>query len=189
MRRLNDKRSRLVEGAAQLFLEQGINTTTLANIAELAKVPLGNVYYYFKSKESIIVAVVEHRLKVLQQIFAELDSDSNANAKQKITSLIKKLLIENNDLIKFGDSVGSLCLELSKQNNDLHKLAIQLMQTLITWCEQQLKTIVQSELAATKLAKQLIANLQGISLIALTFKDSGYLQTAMDDLINWINSI
>ena len=49
--RRNDKRERLVQAADKLIYEQTFHTTTLANIAKLAEVPLGNVYYYFKTKE------------------------------------------------------------------------------------------------------------------------------------------
>ena len=77
MRPRNDKRTRLVDSANQLFHEQGVSNTTLANIAQLAEVPLGNVYYYFKSKESIVLAVIEFRRRQLQREFEELNAVSN----------------------------------------------------------------------------------------------------------------
>ena len=78
MARRNDKRSRLVNAADKLFHEQGVSTTTLANIAQLADVPLGNVYYYFKSKESIVFAVIAFRRKLIQHQFEELNNISNS---------------------------------------------------------------------------------------------------------------
>jgi AcrR family transcriptional regulator len=42
-----------VESAKSLFYEQGVFPTTLAEVAERAEVPLGNVYCYFKTKEQI----------------------------------------------------------------------------------------------------------------------------------------
>ena len=44
------KRERLIAAAAQRIYEQGVEKTTLADIAAAAGVPLGNVYYYFKTK-------------------------------------------------------------------------------------------------------------------------------------------
>ncbi len=38
---------------------QGATATTLADIAQAADVPLGNVYYYFKTKDDLIRAVVQ----------------------------------------------------------------------------------------------------------------------------------
>ncbi|MBI3606932.1 MAG: TetR/AcrR family transcriptional regulator [Nitrospirae bacterium] len=56
-----DKRTRLIEAANTLVQQQGFNQTTLADIALKSKVPLGNVYYYFKTKDDIGHALIEHR--------------------------------------------------------------------------------------------------------------------------------
>ena len=53
------KRERLIAAAAQLVHQQGIERTTLADIAKAADVPAGNVYYYFKTKDEVIAAVIE----------------------------------------------------------------------------------------------------------------------------------
>ena len=37
----------------------GFRTTSLADIAEAAKIPVGNVYYYFKTKDEIGRPIVE----------------------------------------------------------------------------------------------------------------------------------
>src|SRR5260370_7426417 len=60
-----DKRSRLVSAAVGLAYQNGFGGTSLADIAREAKVPLGNVYYYFKTKDEIGEAIVELRLAQL----------------------------------------------------------------------------------------------------------------------------
>src|SRR5260221_14559951 len=60
-----DKRSRLVSAAVGLAYQNGFEATSLADIAREAKVPLGNVYYYFKTKDEICEAIVELRLAQL----------------------------------------------------------------------------------------------------------------------------
>ena len=101
MARHNDKRIRLVKGADQLFHQQGINNTTLADIAQSADVPLGNVYYYFKSKESIILAVITDRLQTLQQLFNELNNNI-ANPKDRLKALLENWLSNDNAITNFG---------------------------------------------------------------------------------------
>jgi AcrR family transcriptional regulator len=44
------KREALVLAAAELFWMRGFEASSLADIAEASGVPLGNVYYYFKTK-------------------------------------------------------------------------------------------------------------------------------------------
>ncbi len=60
-----DKRSRLLSAAVDLAYQNGFGATSLADIAREAKVPLGNVYYYFKTKDEIGEAIVELRLAEL----------------------------------------------------------------------------------------------------------------------------
>jgi len=51
--------------AVGLAYQNGFEATSLADIAREAKVPLGNVYYYFKTKDEIGEAIVELRLAQL----------------------------------------------------------------------------------------------------------------------------
>lgn len=51
------KRQRLEDAAAQLFWSRGFAATSIADLAKQAEVPIGNVYYYFKSKRELADAV------------------------------------------------------------------------------------------------------------------------------------
>jgi AcrR family transcriptional regulator len=57
-----DKRTRLIETATKLAYRRGFRQTSLADIAEAANAPVGNVYYYFKTKDELGEAFVEERL-------------------------------------------------------------------------------------------------------------------------------
>ena len=52
------KRERLVASAAELLHRNGVGATSLAGIAQLADVPLGNVYYYYRTKDELVRAVL-----------------------------------------------------------------------------------------------------------------------------------
>ncbi|MCK5749515.1 MAG: TetR/AcrR family transcriptional regulator, partial [Oricola sp.] len=53
------KREALVQAAAELFWTRGYEASSLADIASAARVPLGNVYYYFKTKSDLAGAVAD----------------------------------------------------------------------------------------------------------------------------------
>ena len=63
------KRDRLIEAAKAKFYQQGVARTTLADIAQQAQVPLGNVYYHFRTKEALVEAVVQAHTQELQSLF------------------------------------------------------------------------------------------------------------------------
>ena len=52
------KRDRLIEAAKAKFYQQGVARTTLADIAQQAQVPLGMVYYHFRTKEALSQVMV-----------------------------------------------------------------------------------------------------------------------------------
>jgi len=56
------KRERLVASAGERLHRKGVVATTLADIAQAADVPVGNVYYYFRTKDDLVRAVIEAQL-------------------------------------------------------------------------------------------------------------------------------
>jgi AcrR family transcriptional regulator len=188
MTRRNDKRNRLVQAADQLFRQQGINITTLANIAALANVPLGNVYYYFKSKESIVTAVIDIHAQRLKQLFRDWDTTLQ-NGKERLTALVKHQATLNEETLHFGDPLGSLCQELSKQGGDLADSSSHLLRDLYTWCQNQFKQLGKSETDAQNLAIQLLAGLQGISVLTLSFKDVSFAEKHTNMMLNWVETL
>ena len=185
MRPKNDKRTRLVEAANQLFHEQGVSNTTLANIAQLADVPLGNVYYYFKSKDSIVLAVIEYRRRMMQREFEELNTIPNHL--ERLTSLIKKLVEKKDHTATYGDSLGSLCQELGRQGGAIADAASSLMKDALSWCETQFRALGKEE-QAKKLAFNLVSGLQGLSLLTLTFRSPEFMDEQSNYLIDWVES-
>ena len=180
MTRTNDKRSRLVLAADKLFHEQGVSTTTLANIAQLADVPLGNVYYYFKSKDSIVFAVIEYRRKIMHQQFEELNIIPDA--KSRLSNMIRSITANKEEAAKFGDALGSLCQELAKQGGEIAVASADLMKEMLVWCSKQFDNLGKGE-RAQQLAANLISSLQGVSLLTLTFKDLNFAEQQIEHLI------
>jgi AcrR family transcriptional regulator len=54
---------------------QGASATTLADVAQAADVPLGNVYYYFKTKDDLILVVDRQGVLVVADL---LEGSHNA---------------------------------------------------------------------------------------------------------------
>src|SRR5437763_9085160 len=77
------KRERLIAGARQVLHEQGVETTTLADIAAVAEVPVGNVYYYFKTKDELVAAAIGAHALDVETALASLDRHGTPKARLK----------------------------------------------------------------------------------------------------------
>src|SRR6185436_13341421 len=77
------KRVRLVASAGDLLHRQGALATTLAQVAEAADVPPGNVYYYFKTKDDLVRAVIESRDVQVGAMLASLQTRRSPPARLK----------------------------------------------------------------------------------------------------------
>jgi AcrR family transcriptional regulator len=69
-----ETRTRILEAALRVFREHGFERATMREIASEAKVAVGAAYYYFDSKDAIVMAFYEqsqHRMK--SDIEARLD--------------------------------------------------------------------------------------------------------------------
>src|SRR6266850_1010292 len=84
-----DKRTRLIKTAAKLAYRRGFRETSLADIAGAARVPVGNVYYYFKTKEELAEAVVERRLAEFRAFREEMDRLSSP--KERLFAFVESI--------------------------------------------------------------------------------------------------
>jgi AcrR family transcriptional regulator len=56
----DETRARILEAALTLFRKRGFGSTTMRDIAKEAGTALGAVYYYFDSKDALVMAFYEH---------------------------------------------------------------------------------------------------------------------------------
>lgn len=186
MPRKTDKRVRLIEAAKVLIHQKGFNQTTLADIAQEADVPLGNVYYYFKTKEAIGEAVILKWSAENAEYYSKLDEMTDPKAR-----LLELLQFSTEDLelkARFGCPVGGLCQELGKQGGSLADQAAKLLHDLLMWCESQFKTMGFGDKAADY-ALNLVSNIQGIYLLTHTFKDPKLATRQAKVLQEWLDKI
>ena len=182
MPRQSNKRERLVNSAKELLLQKGYSETTLADIAQSAEVPLGNVYYYFKTKKEIGLAVIKQHLETLTRCFNEWESLGSPMEKLKALATEGYQSVDNT--ISFGCAIGSLCQELCKSKSELSDSARELMNKMIDWVEAQFaQTDSQNP---RELALKFVAHLQGIALLSNTFKDKEMFIEQQKTLDSWL---
>ncbi len=89
-------RARVVAAAQELFAEHGISGTSLQNIADHIGVQKAAVYYQFKTKEDIVLAVLDPAREALQSVVdaGERESDPAAAADVAIVGLVDLMVYQ-----------------------------------------------------------------------------------------------
>ena len=183
--RKQGKRERLVAGARQVIYQQGVETTTIADIAQAADVPVGNVYYYFKTKDELVAAAIDGHAQDVRAVLRSLERHRTPQARLK--ALVRELMSQREQIVDYGCPLGTLCSELDKHPDRLDRSCSDLLRLPVDWAERQFRTMGRRD--ARDLAVALIAAYQGIALLTNTFRDPELMTREGRRLERWIDSL
>ncbi|MHB1084811.1 MAG: TetR/AcrR family transcriptional regulator [Thiobacillus sp.] len=178
------RRDKLVRAASQVIHRQGYMRTTLADIAQEAEVALGSVYYYFKSKDDIAIAISERRVAHLDRILIRATEPMDPLG--RLHALIQLWVGDKEIDAQYGCPIGSLCYELAKQHNTLSDEANKPLKVLLQWAGEQFRLLGKGE-ESPSLALHMITVLQGASLVANALNDPAVIVQETDRLKAWLN--
>src|SRR4030095_2816921 len=110
---VSDTKHRLSGSAMRLFAEKGYQATSIAEIASEANANTGSVYFFFPTKQQLLIAVLEQYCEgidpmLLQPAWANIDDPI-----ERIFALLERyrsFLIETE--CRYGCPIGILALEL-----------------------------------------------------------------------------
>lgn len=172
--------------AVDMVYRRGVASTTLAHIAEAADVPLGNVYYYFKTKEDIVGAVVQAHADRLESTLAELER-RHRTPKARLKALVDVLAGRADETALYGCPYGTLASELAKRADGSDRLGAPLIQIPLDWAEQQFRTLGRRN--ARELAVELVAAYQGSAVLASTLGQPELMTRQARRLRRWIDTV
>ncbi|MER7003204.1 TetR/AcrR family transcriptional regulator [Dactylosporangium sp. NPDC000555] len=70
-----DRRSLILEKAAELFATKGVSATTVREIADVTGMLSGSLYHYFESKDDMVAAIVIRYLEDLNACYGAIPAD------------------------------------------------------------------------------------------------------------------
>jgi TetR/AcrR family transcriptional regulator, transcriptional repressor for nem operon len=179
------KRERLVASAREVIHQQGVERTTIADIARAADVPVGNVYYYFKTKDDLVAAAIDGHTADVRAVLGSLARHRTPQARLK--ALIRELMSQGDLAADYGCPLGSLCSELERRTDGLARTCSDLLRLPVDWAEQQFRSMGRRD--ARDLAVALIASYEGIALLTNTFRDPELMTREGRRLERWIDSL
>lgn len=180
------KRQRLMAAAAQVVHRQGVERTTIADIARAADVPTGNVYYYFKTKDDLVAAALAEHSRQLEVITAELER--LPDPRERLRTLVRGWVEQRDLAARYGCPTGTLAAELDKRGEGgLDAEAGRVIGGLLEWVERQFREMGLPE--PDGLALTLVGAYQGMSLLANALRDPEIMTREGARLTGWLDSL
>jgi AcrR family transcriptional regulator len=179
------KRARLIASAGDLMHRQGLPVTTLAQVAEAADVPLGNVYYYFKTKDDLIRAVIDDRATGVRAMLAAFDQRRTPATRLK--ALVRHWADMREVIAQHGCPIGTLCAELGRREDGLSDTSATLFRIIVDWAEAQFRQLGRRD--AHDQAVTLLAGVQGAAQLAHAFADPDIMASQARGLDRWIDAM
>jgi AcrR family transcriptional regulator len=182
-----NKKERLIDSAAILFHRNGLMATSLADIAKHAEIPIGNVYYYFKTKDDLALAAILKRKEQLAGAYSLLLENVTDPRERLIESVnyFKKIY---SDYVKYGCPIGKIISDADTEKDPVAQTAASIIADFISWAGAQFEMLGHSQ-DARKYAISLMAGLQGAALMAKTFQNPEIIADEATRLITWLETI
>ncbi|MGO4594998.1 TetR/AcrR family transcriptional regulator [Leifsonia sp. 2TAF2] len=186
-------RQRIVETAARLIVEQGLEGATLEEIQAAAHVSASQLYHYFTDKNALLLAVIDHQTQsVLGPHRAVLERLDSFTALAEWRDMVVGMLDAQNCI--GGCPLGSLASGLA-ESDPIARGA--LADSFAEW-ERLLRDGLSAmrdrgELRADAdvdaLAVSILAGLQGGLLLSQTRRDSSAVRIAIDASIAYLSTL
>jgi TetR/AcrR family transcriptional repressor of nem operon len=180
------KRQRLMAAAARVVHQQGAERTTIADIARAADVPVGNVYYYFKTKDELVAAALTEHTRQLEMLTARLDR--LPDPRERLKDLVEAWVSQRDLAARYGCPTGTLAAELDKRaEGGLDVEAGKVIRLLLDWVERQFRELGLPD--PDGLALTLVGAYQGMSLLANALRDTSIMMRQGARLVSWLDSL
>jgi len=110
-------RDRIIEAARNLFLTQGYNSTGLAQITQHADVKSGSLYYFFPTKEDLLLAVLDWYRANIYEGLLKHTYDRISDPLERVFGVLdgyRQMLLMTD--FEMGCPIGNLVLEVANSH-------------------------------------------------------------------------
>ncbi len=107
----NERINEILDIAQTLFLNYGFEQTTISNIVKETKIAQGTFYYYFKSKDELLNAIMKRSIDKITKNAFMVVNNNNINAIKKIEIILNNFLAYdgwNNEMITYIHNKDSM---------------------------------------------------------------------------------
>ncbi|MEO1702881.1 MAG: TetR/AcrR family transcriptional regulator [Pseudomonadota bacterium] len=172
------RREALTLAAAELFWQRGFGATSIADVAKVAEVPVGNVYYYFKTKADMAEAVAKLFVQQTEALMAEVEEEAKS-PREAVRLTIQRLKSSQGDRVAYGCPIASACHEFSRAAPEAAKQAAESFSLLAGFLARNLTAAGHRPSVALARARALLCEWQGGIALAHSLGETQILSEAI----------
>lgn len=129
-----DKKSHILNCAANCFAANGFHQTTIQDIADAAGIAKGGIYFYFKSKEDLLLSVFTD---YYDQLFKNVTATAARYAHNPKEGLIQQVLAQFQELSKSNNFFMIFSRE-PISNPDIKRIGMSMRMKFFIWFRDQI---------------------------------------------------
>lgn len=177
-----------------LLLKKGYDGTSIQDIIDKINATKGCLYYHFKSKRDIAIAVIQ---EIIKPSYINTWGDAY-KAKDPISELclvIDKVYNQKaKELAKTGCPIGNLVLELSAKDKVLSKHVNEIMILWQSFIEKAIEAAkssgtIRQDLSVKNISGFIIGSFEGCIMLSKSFRSKGILEDCFSTLKDYLNSL
>ena len=184
---------RIVETARQLFFQQGYGATGIAQILQTSGANSGSLYYFFPTKEDLLVAVLEQYKGMLQTHVIGPAHERAADPVDRVFAVLDgyRQLMRATDFA-LGCPIGNLALEVSNSHPRVRQLVAE---NFAAWCDAVAASLREAggrfpqEVDFPRLARYVLAVMEGAVMLARSHRDLELFDNAVHHLRDYFDRL
>jgi TetR/AcrR family transcriptional repressor of nem operon len=188
---MSDRRTRILDAAAEIIAERGFNQTSVDDVIRRAGLcGKSHFYHYFRSKEELGFAVLDRRFDSFAESGLSLLRDLRADPLDRLFRFIDSIVeLQAKKGCKGGSVFGCLAAELADTHEGFRERIDSVFQRwsahiqALLW---ELRPRLRADADAERLARFIIASLEGALLMSRVAREIHVMEGIADDLKRFV---
>ena len=182
-----DTKDRMIEATARLIQARGLHGVSLSDILGESGAPRGSLYFHFPGgKESVVLEAMQAGIREATDILSEClrSADDPAVGVRAFFQAAADEMAESGYL--FGCPVGSIVLDAPSADSEL---AAACQAAFREWTQMYRDTLETAGLApkrAERLARAIVASLEGALMMARSERDAARIEEVGDEIAEMV---
>ena len=167
----------IIKTSAQVFRQQGYYRTSMADLANATGLTKGVFYHHFKNKEEIMQKVLEMSGQYFEHKIFSIAYESQIEPQTRLNRMFKEAFVAFTH-----ESGGCLFANTVLETAHLESTFLPFLKAFFKQWEKALCFIFSSKhdkKTCTKIARQIIADVEGSLLLMQLYKDPDFLKQAL----------